>query len=61
MRIRTHIRAGSACDLWSTNCKGVDQATGKVFWNNCHHGMPMAGDACMIAGLRYSAPQCNKC
>ena len=47
MRIRTHMRAGgSGCDPWSTNCKGVDLATGKVFWDNCHHWQPFAGQKC---------------
>jgi hypothetical protein len=61
MRIRTKIRAGSPCDPWSTNCKGVDKASGKVFWNNCHHGFPMAGEACMAKGALFEDPYCYKC
>ena len=61
MRTKTSVRAGSSCGATSTNCKGVDQATGTVFWDNCHSGHPFAGVDCQQAGWNYKQPYCYKC
>ena len=61
MRTKTSVRAGSSCSGGSTNCKGVDQATGFVFWDNCDHWTPFAGSQCMALGEHYKQPYCYKC